>query len=283
MYKLLNQGFYRLRKNKIFWGLLVLTICIACFFLNNSKKDNSNSYMDELIMQHIGIMGFFISVFTSLFVGLEYANGTIRNKIVVGHSRIKIYLSNLIISITVGIIIEIVYILFVAIILKGTLILPSQFDTILLHIVMIIVMYSTIFNCMTLLCNDITVSTVIGIMIVLVMFIADVALAVPAEAEEYSYNYNYNAQGEETREINGLNPNYPGETKQKIAKIIRNITPIGQTNQIMAVFSEAIRINAKGEAIGEWSDTTYLLWYSLGTIIAINAMGIYFFSKKELK
>lgn len=283
MYKLLNEGFYRLRKNKIFWGLLVLTICMACFFLYSSKKDNSNSYIDQLMIEHIVTIGFFISVFTSLFVGLEYANGTIRNKIVVGHSRMKIYLANLIISITVGIIIEAVYILFVSIILKGELMLPSQFGTILLHIVMIIIMYSTIFNCITLLCNEITVTTVICIMLVVVMYIADGVLAITAEAEEYSYTYKYDAQGNTTREVNGLNPNYPGETIQKIAKTIRNITPVGQTNQITTAVVEATLINGKGEIIGKWMDTTYLLWYSSGAIIVINAIGIYFFSKKELK
>lgn len=100
MYKLLKADFYRLIKNKIFWGIIIITLFMGCFFLNNLEFLGNS--IELLIMSHLGTIGFFISLFTTLFVGLEYANGTIRNKIVAGHSRIKIYLSNLIISITVG-------------------------------------------------------------------------------------------------------------------------------------------------------------------------------------
>ena len=286
MYKLLNAGFYRLGKNKIFWGIIIITLCMACFFLKSLNFWGDS--IELLLINHFVTIGFFISIFTTLFVGLEYANGTIRNKIVAGHSRTKIYLSNLIISITVGIIIELVYILFVsvvgiAILDKVRLMLPvSQFIKMLLHIVMIIIMYSTIFNCITLLCNDITVSTVICIIFVFIMYLVDGTLSMIVHSEKYSYEYTYNEQGETTRKIIGLNPNYPGETNQKIAKVLRNFMPMGQTNQINEVVSEQItQIVMKYN--DEVPDTTNLLWYSLGAIIIINAMGIYCFNKKELK
>ena len=239
-------------------------------------------------MNHFGTIGFFISLFTTLFVGLDYANGTIRNKIVVGHSRIKIYLSNLIISITVGIIIELVYILFIlvvgnVILDEAQFILPiNQFLQLLLHIITIIMMYSTIFNCITLLCNDITVSTVICIISVFILFLTDGTLAMIVHSEKYNYQYTYNEYGEATREIIGLNPNYPGETKKQIAKVLRNFTPIGHSNQINEAVSEHVNqiiMNYKDEI----PNTNNLLLYSIGTIIIINVMGIYFFDKKELK
>lgn len=43
------------------------------------------------------LIGFAIAIFASVYLGNEYSNGTLRNKIVMGHNRIKIYLSNLII------------------------------------------------------------------------------------------------------------------------------------------------------------------------------------------
>ncbi len=278
MYKLLNAGFYRLRKNKIFWGILIITLGMACIFLYSVS---SSTAIDQLLLKNIGVIGIFISIFISLFVGLEYANGTIRNKIVVGHSRIKIYLSNLIISITVGIIIEFVYMLFVAIIgipVHGGLQIPTfQFIMTLLNVVMIIVSYSSIFNCITLLCHDITMSTVICIILVLVMFIADGTLSLIANEEEYRYMITHNEQGVVTKEIIEPNPNYPGETKKKIAQTILNIMPMSQANKITGDISNQILLNE------EATDTTILLLYSLGTTIIINVIGIYFFSKKELK
>lgn len=286
MYKLLNADFYRMIKNKIFWGLIIITLCMACFFLKSLEFYGDS--IELLIINHFTTIGFFISLFTTLFVGLEYANGTIRNKIVVGHSRIKIYLSNLIISITVGIIIELVYILFMlvvgnAIFNEVRLVLPiTQFFKMLLRVVTIIIMYSTIFNCITLLCNDITVSTVICIIFVFVLFLSDGTLSMIVHSEKYNYQYTYNEHGEATREIIGNNPNYPGETKIRIAEVLRNFSPIGQTNQINETVSEQIsQIMMNYE--GEIPNTANLLWYSLGTIIFINTMGIYLFDKKELK
>lgn len=278
MYKLLNAGFYRLRKNKIFWGIIVITLIIAGVLFNMLELSYG---IDIILLKNIETIGFFISIFTSLFVGLEYANGTIRNKIVVGHSRIKIYLSNLIISITVGIILEVVYMLFICIIgipLLGGIKMPiSQFIKILLNIVMIIVTYSSIFNCITLLCHDITMSTVIGIILILVMFVVDGALSQTANAEQYRYQITSDEKGVITKEIIGLNPNYPGETKKRIAQSITYIMPTGQANQISLNVSNQIRLNEQAV------DTTNLLWYSIGTTIIINVMGIYCFSKKELK
>lgn len=280
MYKLLNAGFYGLRNNKIFLGILVITLGIAGVFLYNQLDDSTNA-IDNLLLDHIGIIGIFISIFTTLFVGLEYANGTIRNKIVVGHSRIKIYLSNLIISITVGIIIELVYMLVVAIVgipVLGGLQIPFyQFILILLNIVMIIVTYSSIFCCITLLCQDITMSTVIGIIIVLAMFVTDGTLSLTANVEQYRYQITRDEQGVITKEIIGINQNYPGDTKKKIAQIILYIIPTGQANLLERKVSNNIMFNE------EITDIPILLIYSLGTTVVINIIGIYCFNKKELK
>ena len=51
--------------------------------------------MDKMMLNYINIIGLFMAMFTSLFIGTEYDYGTIRNKIIVGHSRTSIYFSNL--------------------------------------------------------------------------------------------------------------------------------------------------------------------------------------------
>lgn len=101
MIKLLNAGFERLRKNKIFWLLITFTIGLALILIftqySDMKEYNEVKKIEQLILNYSMMMGIVIAIFTSLFLGVEYSDGTIRNKISIGHKRINIYLSNLII------------------------------------------------------------------------------------------------------------------------------------------------------------------------------------------
>lgn len=273
MYKLLNASFFRFKKDKVFWGLIAITLGIASFNLYNSMKNNigESTGIDNLLLSYILIIGIFMSIFTTLFIGLEYASGTIRNKIIVGNSRIKIYITNLIISIIAGICMQIVYMIFITIIgghaLGGLKMSLSQFGLILLDIVMMIVTYASIFTFISLICTDMTKSTVISILLVLVMFIINGAISQTASAEKFITNRVYDNEEIIAEEIMP-NPNYPGDTKKKIAQTILYIIPIGQASEIQDYKN---------------LDTKRLLLSSISVSIIITIMGIYCFCKEDLK
>ena len=106
MYKLLKANFFRLVKNKIFWGIVIITILIASFILLNTILNHQGEIkagIDNILIMYINFIGIFIAMFTSLFVGTEYSDGALRNKIVIGHSRKHIYFANMMTSIVVGI------------------------------------------------------------------------------------------------------------------------------------------------------------------------------------
>lgn len=104
MNKLLSAGFSRLWKSKIFWsGMAVMSGFMALIIYSNYKDAlqydeayriayTSDIYLTGAFM----FIGCFTAVFAALFLGTEYSDGTIRNKLVVGHSRISVYLSSLI-------------------------------------------------------------------------------------------------------------------------------------------------------------------------------------------
>ena len=102
MIKLLNAGFTRLRKNKIFWLLSVFSIGFALVLINgqygNMKTYGETVEMGTLLLSYPPLIGIVIAVFISLFLGAEYSDGAIRNKISIGHKRGNIYLSNFIIK-----------------------------------------------------------------------------------------------------------------------------------------------------------------------------------------
>ena len=288
MYKLLNASFSRLRKNKIFLGLVILTIIIAVFmlvseYLNKVKYSSvfgiSSNTTDILLTNFINIIGFFIAIFTSLFVGAEYSDGTIRNKIVAGHSRKNIYLSNLIVSIIVGLILEFIYLIIISIVaipLFGSIQMTfSQFAFILLDMIMIIIAYSSIFNFIALICSNITISTVSSLLLILIMFVIDMLLSPTANSTEYiQKNKVMDEQGNITYEI-VKNEDYLGKIIQTTCKTIINFNPVSQAIEI-----SGNKINMNEE---DFNNMKVYPLYSLGLIIIITAIGIYLFNIKELK
>lgn len=104
MSKLLRSNFSRLWKNRIFWLCSgFVCVCSAAYMLN-AAFDQTEYYLniDNYYFQLVPFLGLFIAVFTSLFLGTEYNDGTIRNKLIIGHTRADIYLANWIVCFTAG-------------------------------------------------------------------------------------------------------------------------------------------------------------------------------------
>lgn len=112
MYKLLKANFFKLRKSMIFWLFIFLSagIPVISHFLKFSNS--SISPLDIAVTEYVIFLGIFIAFFVSLFVGREYSDGIIRNKIVNGHKRTSIYFSNLITCIFAGILAELINVFF---------------------------------------------------------------------------------------------------------------------------------------------------------------------------
>ncbi len=95
MIKLLNAGFNRLRKSILFWILIITIIVISCFVVlqeyNDVVKHGEVISTEQVIFIFSPYIGIMIAVFVSFFIGVEYSDGTIRNKVVVGHKRTNIY------------------------------------------------------------------------------------------------------------------------------------------------------------------------------------------------
>ncbi len=124
MRKLLSANFSRMRKSRIFWVLTAFCFLFGSFAYGLAAYNvqvlglgwmefNAHAYF-YMQMLYIGAV---IAVFSSFFLGTEYADGTIRNKLAVGHDRVSLYLSNLITIVTAGILFQLAYLL--AVVLVG--------------------------------------------------------------------------------------------------------------------------------------------------------------------
>ena len=99
MNKLLSAGFTRLWKNKSFWlGIILLPGFLAFALFSNyydMKQHNFSFTLDGFLYGCFLLITMFTPIFAALFLGTEYSDGTVRNKLVIGHSRTAVYLSSL--------------------------------------------------------------------------------------------------------------------------------------------------------------------------------------------
>ena len=256
MIKLLNAGFTRLRKNKLFWILAIFSIGLALLMIYSRYSDMKNFgdtvEVEQLIFNYSTSIGIVIAIFTSLFLGVEYSDGVIRNKVSIGHKRTNIYLSNLIITSITSLF---SYILFMLIIIAlgiplfGKITLSiSSFIMLISCILIMIISTSSIFT-----------------------FIAMFALTNMNTLQAPKFIETASITNQETNEFEMKqepNPKYPSETKKKVCQILLDINPAGQGFQI---------------ADGYIANTKVLPLYSLGIIVVFTGAGLVLFKKKELK
>lgn len=281
MLKLLHANFYRLKKNKVFIGIIIITI-IASFVIifntyqgniTNEKYNMQKTPIDRTYTIYINVISFLIAVFVSIFVGSDYDNGTIRNKIIVGHSRKNIYLSNLIVSIVVCLVLEIIYLTIISIVgipLIGKIQMNIfDFLYIILDMILLIIVFSSIFNFISMICSNVTLSTVGSLLLILIMYVFCMSISGIAYSTKELKIQDFDENGNlVTKYLE--DENYPGDFKKNLCKTIINILPTGQAMELSEVNIDINEIKI------------YPL-YSLGVILIINILGIYMFNKKELK
>lgn len=109
MSRLITANFTKLWKSRVFWVMEIVMVCWsimmyvdAYIMINQNGRtiDNWNLFFFNDLM----FIGVAMAVFTAFYIGVEYSDGTIRNKIAVGHSRLPIYLANLIVCYAAGVI-----------------------------------------------------------------------------------------------------------------------------------------------------------------------------------
>ena len=102
MTDLLRAHLTRLRKNKVFWTALALTAALAALMVLNgcrqAKLMAAEGYVQSLDDYYFGaaaFLGLGLALVLGLFLGTEYSDGTLRNKLIMGRTRREVYLASL--------------------------------------------------------------------------------------------------------------------------------------------------------------------------------------------
>jgi len=104
MRNLLNESFSRLFKTKSFKVCLFINIIMPAFMIGLMKylsvrlNDEPNMSADDNLFFMTGMLPIFISIGCGLFIAKDFQQNTVRNKIICGYSRTAIYMTNWITS-----------------------------------------------------------------------------------------------------------------------------------------------------------------------------------------
>lgn len=132
MMKLLRAEFRRLFKNKLFWlGIAVMLglgiwATVARYYDSTHLVGMGYDTPDGLLFIAAMYFPVVVAVFDSLFIGTEFADGTVRNKIIVGKERTAVYLIDFTIT-TVGLLL--MYLTYAVTVLGLSSFLLKPFET----------------------------------------------------------------------------------------------------------------------------------------------------------
>lgn len=274
---LLNAGFMRLRKNKIFWLLTLFSIGLAFLMIftkySNMKKFGEVIEVEQLMLYYSILIGVVIAIFTSLFLGVEYSDGAIRNKISIGHKRAHIYLSNFIVTIITSIYSYFIFLFVIALVgipFFGTITISLSFLFVLVGCVLVAILaYSSIFTFIAMIISNKTITSIVSILLAFGFMIYALVcfniLHTPQFIETASIT-NGDTGGFEMVKV--PNPKYPSESKRKLYQTLLDINPAGQMFQIVGRTVPNLKL---------------LPIYSFGILVLFLTIGLVLFQKKELK
>lgn len=102
MNELMSAGLFRLRRDKVFLGclatLLLLSAAVTALGARQCQLLAAEGYVMRLegaCFRVLPAAEMCIAVFTGLYIGTDHSEGALRNRLVAGHSRREVYLSQL--------------------------------------------------------------------------------------------------------------------------------------------------------------------------------------------
>lgn len=274
MAKLLQSNFARLWKSKPFWVCAILTLALAV--LNSIElvpDDTSWMYATGKMIVNGGSNSMiFAAIFAALYLGTDYACGTIRNKLAVGHSRANVYLTSLITVTSGTMIICAVYAvpsIFKAIVWGKELGMTiGEFLLYVSILVCAMIALSAIFTLLGMLITEKALTTTFTIVLAIVLLLGSAVLLEFLNQPKEISNLELTVDGITVTDPEP-NPMYIGEgLKRDIMTAIIDVLPGGQIMRL-----EANQLH---------NPELYPL-YSFGVIAVTTASGMLIFRRKDLK
>ena len=242
MSRLLVSTLFRMLKKVVFWFFMLCMFSYGVYSASNiASKACAGVVLDGCLFEGLPLMGLVSAIFTSLFIGSEYSDGTIRNKLVVGHSRMRIYLANLIVCSIASILISLAYTAGVFVIgnMKGgELITETGVITMCMICGLLIsVTFTSIMTLLAILNTNKAGNVVISMVLALVLLVSGAFIHQRLNEPKIYDNYvSVNEMGIPTQVEQLPNPQYIDGTPRVILEVLNDLLPSGQAMQLADAF-----------------------------------------------
>ena len=279
MNRLLSADFAKLKKNRFFWicmtGMAVFGIFMKLMdYISMREYMDRSSSLHSMLLVYSLVIGFLTAAFVSLFVGTEYSDGTLRNKLIIGHTRVSIYLSNLITCSAAGLMMCLAY-LIPALAVGIPLCRTDDTD---FRMLVLMVLYSffmslaftSLYTLAGMICQNKALTAVVTILGVCFLFVASMYVSAKLNEPETSIEISPFAEdGTVTAPRQIPNPGYVRGTQRRVYEFLNDFLPTGQSVTLTR---------------GDTNAATPLLpVYSAGITVAASGIGMFVFRKRDIK
>ena len=276
MRNLLSANFMRLKKSQQLWAILVVGAAFAGFRIFSLVSDQIDygfpSTLDDALFTYAQIIGLTAAVFTSLFLGTEFSDGAIRNKVASGCPRVSIYLAGFLTVFAASVLSLIAYWI-VALAAGIPLLEPLRMGAgeVLFTVLGVLLMTGTfcaIFTLITMNCSSKAADAVVCILLFFGMLMASTYVYDRLEAPETVQSYALFVDGQLVPTEPEPNPRYLQPGPRAVFEFFRDLLPTGQSIQY---------------SIQAVTNPVRLLLCSLGVTAVFTGAGAALFRRKDLK
>ena len=275
MRKLLRANFSRLFQNKGFWismGALAIVGLYACVenYREMVELDLSAS-PDAFFFMSYFFSGFALAALISMFLGSEYGDGTMRNKLVTGSRRTKVYLSNFITCTAAGLLADAAY---AAVACALGIPLLGGFEMPIAQILswsavgcLLTVAFSAIFTLASMLIQN---KAAVAIVCLLGIFASLLVVSrISSRLQEPEFYDGVEVSEDGVQEAQHVpNAHYLNEKQRAAYQTALDILPTGQGIELASC---------------EVPNPLRMALYSGAIIVLSNGIGLFFFKRKDLK
>ena len=280
MRKLLSANFSRLWKSKVFWvlegfcfGFGVFAYILVAINTRNLGQGwleyEAHSYFYLPIM----FIAVIVAIFACFFIGNDYSDGTLRNKLVVGHSRVNIYFSFFLTVCVAAVLFLLAHVL--AMVIVG---LPLSGAAVLTHVelqpwrimnfLLTAIVYAAIFTLLSMLDSNMARNVVVSLLVACILIFAGLYFYGKVSAPEHIQLVTHQSDGSLLLQDGPPNSDYLTGMTRIVYHCITMILPSGS---VMLSLDKSLGF--------DWRNPLC----SVVMILLLTVSGISFFKRKDIK